>query len=294
MLKMFDVHLMIKKIVLISFIALLLMLLGCTNSFEKKVKPSSLDTVSIAFVEVKKTITAEEVEKQIQQVYFESWVKEYADKDFLTGKVKRQNNPLFVKVDNKYTEREIYLISPVYEAFKEMYRAALADDVKLTITSGHRTYIEQIIEWELRWNNPRTDIAFANDVEKATYLLRYRAMPCTTRHHWGTDIDLNSFELAYYESREGQKVYNWLKANAGTFGFFQPYTVYDEERPAGFMEEKWHWSYKPLSQPMLTKYLQLVTADDIVGFKGDKAAKKLPVISDWVCGINPQLKDENL
>jgi len=237
--------------------------------------------------------TAEEVEKQIQRAVNESWIKEYVDKNFLTGKVKRQDNPLFVKIDEAHTERDIYLIHPVYEAYKEMYKAALADGVKLIITSGHRTFVEQVVEWELRWNNPGTETSFANDIEKAKYVLQYRSMPCTTRHHWGTDIDLNSFKPAYYETDEGLKVYDWLKENAEKFGFFQPYTEYDEERTVGYMEEKWHWSYKPLSQLMLAEYLQLVTIEDVVGFKGDATAKKLPIISDWVCGINSQLKDED-
>ena len=248
--------------------------------------------VAIAVIEPKKVYTAEEVEKQIQQANNESWVKEYVDKNFLTGKVKRQDNPLFIKIDKAHTERNIYLIRPVYDAYKEMHKAALADGVKLVITSGHRTFVEQVIEWELRWNNPRSETIFSNDVEKAKYVLQYRSMPCTTRHHWGTDIDLNSFVPTYYESDEGKKVYNWLVENAGNFGFFQPYTVYDEERTVGYMEEKWHWSYKPLSQLMLAEYVRLVTIEDIVGFKGDAAAKRLPIISDWVCGINSQLKDE--
>ena len=285
---------MIKKGLFLSFVCLLFILLGCTNTFEKKEKSSILkDTVAIAFVETKKAITAEDIEKQIQKAKYAAWVEEHVDNSFLTGKVKRQHNPLFIKIDEEHTERDIYLIRPVYEAYKEMYKAALADGVKLIITSGHRTYTEQVIEWELRWNNPGTEIAFGNDVEKAKYLLQYRAMPCISRHHWGTDIDLNSFKLDYYETKEGQKVYNWLNENAEAFGFFQPYTAYDEQRSVGYMEEKWHWSYKPLAQPMLAKYLQLVTIDDIAGFKGDKTARSLPIISDWVCGINPQLKDEN-
>lgn len=265
----------------------------CTTTIREKETSSDLDKDDNVFVETKKRVTAEDIERQIQRVEYESYVAEYADKDFLTGKVKRKEIRQLIKIDNEYTEREIYLIRPVYEAYKDMYKAALADGVRLIITSGHRTFTEQVLEWELRWNNPRTETTFANDIEKAKFLLQYRAMPGTTRHHWGTDIDLNSFELAYYETKEGQKVYHWLKENAEKFGFFQPYTVYDKNRPVGYMEEKWHWSYKPLSQLMLSKFLRLVTINDIVGFKGDTAAKKLPVISDWVCSINPQLKDEN-
>jgi len=238
-------------------------------------------------------MTAEEVEKLIRKADCESWIKENVDKDFLIGNVRRKVNPLFVKVDEAPAEREIYLIRPVYEAFREMYEAALHDGVKLIIISGHRTYIEQVCEWELRWNNPRTEITFADNVEKAGFILQYRSMPGASRHHWGTDIDLNSFKLEYYESREGQQVYQWLKDHAATFGFYQPYTGYDENRRTGFQEEKWHWSYKPLSQPMLLKYIELVSLDDIRGFKGDAAVKKLPILSDWVCAINPQLKEDD-
>ena len=283
---------MIKLIRCFYFVFLLLFLLGCKHSFDKKEKSSILDTIAIDLVETKNVITAEDIEQQIQKAEYESWVKDNVDKHFLTGKVKRQDNSLFIKIDEAHTERNIYLIYPVYEAYKEMYKAALADGVKLIVTSGHRTFVEQVVEWELRWNNPGTETSFANDIEKAKYVLQYRSMPCTTRHHWGTDIDLNSFKPAYYETDEGIKVYDWLKENAEKFGFFQPYTEYDEKRQVGYMEEKWHWSYKPLSQLMLAEYLRLVTIEDIVGFKGDAAAKRLPIISDWVCGINSQLKDE--
>jgi hypothetical protein len=59
------------------------------------------------------------------------------------------------------------------------------------------------------------------------------------------------------------------------------------------MEEKWHWSYKPLARLMLGKYLELISINDITGFKGDVAAKKLPVIREWVCGVNPDIMRED-
>ena len=118
-------------------------------------------------------------------------------------------------------------------------------------------------------------------------------MPGTTRHHWGTDIDLNSFELAYYQTAEGQKVYKWLKENAAIYGFYQPYNESDDKCRTGYKEEKWHWSYKPLARIMLIKYLNLVSLDDISGFKGDNAVKVLPIIAEWVLGINPQINEED-
>ena len=238
-------------------------------------------------------LSNEEIEKIIMQAENEAWVNEHVDRDFLLGQVIHKDNPLFIKVDNEHTERNIYLIHSVYEAYQKMYEAALADSVCLIITSGHRTFMEQLCEWELRWNNPRTEIEFENDTEKARYILQYRSMPGTTRHHWGTDIDLNSFELAYYETEEGKKVYRWLKEHANTYGFYQPYTAKDENRRTGYQEEKWHWSYKPLARLILFKYLELISIEDITGFKGDTAVRKLPVIDEWVCGVDPEIIRED-
>ncbi len=276
---------MINRYKLFFIVSYLFIVAGCKasteNNKEEEKQPVS-EVLSPAY---------EDIEKQKVNNENEAWVNEHANKNFLLGKVKRLNNPLFVKVANEHTERTIYLIHPVYEAYKRMYEAALSDGIKLTITSGHRLFYEQIYEWELRWDNPRTNIVFANDAEKAKFILQYRSMPGTSRHHWGTDMDLNSFNLSYWETKEGKEVYNWLTKNAATYGFFQSYTALDEKRPTGYQEEKWHWSYKPLAQFMLVKYLELVSLDDIFGFKGDAAVKKLPVISEWVCGIDPQMKE---
>jgi LAS superfamily LD-carboxypeptidase LdcB len=244
-------------------------------------------------IEAGKVQMNQQAEKNLFLAKNRNWVYDHVDKDFLLGRVKRENNPLFVKVDEKHTERNIYLIRPVYDAFKKMYEAALNDSVKLIITSGHRTFIEQIYEWELRWNNPRVDSVFADDVDKAKFVLQYRSMPGTSRHHWGTDIDLNSFNLDYFETKEGKKMYDWLQKNAATYGFYQSYTPIDEKRPTGYQEEKWHWSYKPLARLMLIEYLKMVTIHDIHGFEGDIAARKLPIITDWVSGVNPEMKKED-
>jgi LAS superfamily LD-carboxypeptidase LdcB len=289
---------MIKKNIvyiymMLYFVLCLYIIIGCKASTDKKETEnlSSPDTSYQTHEEVKNVLTEEEINKQKFNTENEAWVNEHVNKDFLLGKVKRQGNPLFVLVDKEHTERNIYLIFPVYEAYKKMYDAALADSIKLIITSGHRTFVEQFCEWQLRWDNPRTNIQFPNDIEKAKYVLQYRSMPGTSRHHWGTDIDLNNYEFAYYQTKEGQKIYKWLNENAATYGFFQPYTPIDEQRAFGYQEEKWHWSYKPLARLMLIKYLDLVSIHDISGFKGDKAAKVLPIITEWVCGINPEINE---
>jgi LAS superfamily LD-carboxypeptidase LdcB len=279
---------------LLFFISFPFFVMGCNGTNEKKGSENltATDIILHTYAEEETGLTDEAIEKQKFNEAIETWVNEHVNKDFLLGQIyERHSNPLFVKVDVEHTERNIYLIHAVYEAYKKMYEAALEDSVKLIITSGHRTFVEQFCEWELRWDNPRTDSTFTSDVEKAKYILQYRSMPGISRHHWGTDLDLISFGLAYWQSEEGQKVYNWLKENAATYGFYQPYTPFSEIRATGYREEKWHWSYKPLSRLMLIKYLEMVSIDDITGFKGDAAARELPIFIEWVNGINPQLTD---
>jgi LAS superfamily LD-carboxypeptidase LdcB len=109
-------------------------------------------------------------------------------------------------------------------------------------------------------------------------------MPGTSRHHWGTDIDLNNLNNEYFESGEGLKIYQWLTAHAHRFGFCQPYTSKTGGR-TGYEEEKWHWSYTPLSIPLLEEYKKTITLSDLTGFMGSGAAVKLDVIKNYVDGV---------
>ena len=104
-------------------------------------------------------------------------------------------------------------------------------------------------------------------------------MPGTSRHHWETDVDINSLELAYWESEEGVKVYNWLVENGSKFGFFQPFK---HSENMGYLEEKWHWSYSPLANYYYDAYLKLIDYKDIKGFKGAYLAEELDVINRWI------------
>ncbi|MHC4520335.1 MAG: D-alanyl-D-alanine carboxypeptidase family protein, partial [Planctomycetota bacterium] len=101
-------------------------------------------------------------------------------------------------------------------------------------------------------------------------------------------IDINSVNNAYFKSPTGRKVYRWLAAHAKDFGFCQTYTAKGNDRPHGYEEEPWHWSYCPLAESYLQQYAQTVTYDDIRGFKGADTAARLDVIKHYVLAINPQ------
>ena len=93
--------------------------------------------------------------------------------------------------------------------------------------------------------------------------------------------------LTYYKGDAGKRMFAWLSKNAAKFGFYQPFCC---NRKTGYQEERWHWSYLPLSKLYLHEYIKQVTYADIVGFNGSKSAEQLGIIKNWVLGINPECK----
>ena len=218
------------------------------------------------------------------------------DKNVLLGKLnKSQKDSLLSRIDSKYANRDgMYMHKKAYNAFLEMHDAAHEDGIELIIVSAFRDFDHQKRIWENKWagrqvlsgNIVATDITDAE--ERAREILKFSAMPGTSRHHWGTDIDLNSLNNNYFASGRGKREYEWLVKNAYKFGFCQPYTRKNEERQSGYEEEKWHWSYKPVSSIYLNYFQQLVSYDDITGFEGQETAIQLKIIKNYVLTVNQQ------
>ncbi|WP_439153223.1 M15 family metallopeptidase [Winogradskyella sp.] len=209
-------------------------------------------------------------------------------KSFILGKFNYRNNPTFIKVEPKYTSKEIYLKKEVSDAFIMMSEVAKIDGVSLKIISGTRNFYEQKAIWERKWKKYNT----LNKSNRAKKILVYSSMPSTSRHHWGTDIDLNSLNNSYFNTVKGKATYNWLKTHANRFGFYQVYTNKTNGR-TGYNEEKWHWSYLPLASKYLSYYNDNVKASDISGFKGSEIAEQLKIIEDYVNGISEKAKRYN-
>lgn len=215
-----------------------------------------------------------------------------ASVDYLLGHVDPAADSLFVPVGTQYASREgMYMHREAYAAFLDMHRAARADGINLVILSALRNFAHQQRIWENKWHGRQvlyggiyaTDIT--DPVERSLEILRFSAMPGTSRHHWGTDIDLNALENSYFESGEGQRVYEWLSARAPEFGFCQPYTAKGPDRPHGYEEEKWHWSYKPVASPYLRAFGSEISYGDITGFEGWETAREIGVIERYVLNI---------
>lgn len=180
-----------------------------------------------------------------------------------------------------------------YEAFKRMRSAASMDGIQLVIVSGARNFARQKGIWEAKWNGERLvegkNLAkeVHDPVERARLILLYSSMPSTSRHHWGTDIDINDLNDSYFLSGKGKKEYEWLQAHAPEYGFCQVYSPKGDVRPYGYEEEKWHWSYMPVASQLLKNYTSQVKAEDIKGFAGSEVGADLKVIERYVNGINP-------
>ncbi|MEN0049495.1 MAG: M15 family metallopeptidase [Bacteroidota bacterium] len=224
--------------------------------------------------------------------------------DYVMGKFDPTQHEDFTKIELKYADREgLYLRKDTYAAFLKMYEAAQKEGIKLQIRSATRNFANQKRIWEAKWTGKRLiengeNLAKTtpNFGERALKILRFSSMPSTSRHHWGTDIDLNAFTNSYFEKGEGKKIYDWLQANASTYGFCQPYSEKsrnagkDGKRAEGYNEEKWHWSYLPVSLPLTNFAKDSLKNELISGFKGEEAAMEIGVVEQYVLGINEVCK----
>lgn len=220
--------------------------------------------------------------------------------DLLTGRIDPAEDTAFVRLPDEVTDGDgAYLLrrEPA-EAVRRMVAAAAADGVALQVISATRNFERQAQIWGAKWTGARTlsngvnlGTAGLSDSAKARMILLYSSMPGTSRHHWGTDVDFNDLNNDYFESGRGAREYAWLRANASDFGFFQPYTDKDGGR-TGYEEERWHWSYGPLSRKLLDAYRRQVTYADIKGFPGAEVAPEVRAIEEYVLGIGDPVAAE--
>jgi zinc D-Ala-D-Ala carboxypeptidase len=213
--------------------------------------------------------------------------------EMLMGDLSPVTTPGFKRVPAYLSSRDgMYGRDEAVDALIAMANAADKDGVKLTVVSAFRSFSDQTRIWEDKWTGKtrveggRLPETVPDPHARALKILEFSSMPGTSRHHWGTDFDLNNLNNAWFDSGEGKRVHDWLQANAATYGFCQPYSVKDAARPEGYSEERWHWSYRPLSAKMLAAYGAGVGPKRITGFAGSETAVGIDVIGKYVQGVN--------
>ncbi len=189
-----------------------------------------------------------------------------------------------------------------YKAFKKMEAAAKRDGIYLKIVSAYRGFERQKLIWNNKYEKYTND--FSLEPEKAiSEIIRFSTVPGTSRHHWGTDIDIIDGNFPDEENvlvsekfeKDGlfYKAKNWLDNNSENFGFYLTYT--NDKNRKGFEFEPWHYSYKPIS----VKYYRALIKTDL-----KKIIKSLDIngsdyfdesfidayIAENIMDINPDLK----
>ncbi len=215
----------------------------------------------------------------------------------LTGDVDPSSDPAFKRIPEKYLGgSRVWGHALAVDALAAMADAAAADGVQLKAVSAFRSFRDQKRIWEDKWEG-RTRVGgqklnetISDPEARARKILEFSSMPATSRHHWGTDFDLNDLTNSYFASGKGKVEYDWLTANAGRFGFCQVYSRKGADRPTGYEEEKWHWSYLPVAKAYLEQYPETIGYDHIKGFAGAEAARGINVIANYVESINPQCR----
>jgi hypothetical protein len=165
-------------------------------------------------------------------------------------------------------------------AFEALRADARAAGFDLAVASAWRGYARQLAIWNGKLAGERSvhddagrPVAMADLTlpEQLAAVLRFSALPGSSRHHWGTDLDVYDASalpagvkpaLTPDEVAPGavfDALHCWLDermAAGESHGFYRPYGV---DR-GGVAPERWHLSYAPLATrlaPRLTTALLL-------------------------------------
>lgn len=185
-------------------------------------------------------------------------------------------------------------------AFEKMKTAASKAGIQFKVVSSYRDYDHQNRIWKRKYTRFReSGLSPTEAIEK---IIAYSTIPGTSRHHWGTDIDIVDGTPAvagdllvpskFHGSGPFCKFKEWMDVHAATYGFYLVYTdVYDRK---GFKYEPWHYSYKALSLDYLKAYRQidikgLLQTEKLMGSEHFTNAFIDRYLIDNVMDINPAL-----
>jgi len=204
--------------------------------------------------------------------------------------------------DSRIVSDTILLEKETYSAFIKMKDAAEKDGIIIKLVSGFRDFYRQ----QMIWNNKYKKFTNEFSLDGPTAIkeiIRFSTIPGTSRHHWGTEIDIidknfeNEKDLLISKKYEEGGIFNslkkWMDKNSKRFGF---YIVYDDDsnRP-GFEYEPWHYTYKPVSDLYQREFLKLnlksiISKTKVEGkeFINDEFIKKY--IDENIMGISSHLK----
>ena len=208
---------------------------------------------------------------------------------------------LMGKEDIELFGEGINLRKEAHDAFLDMKKAAYSDGIDIKIVSSYRDFYRQESIWERKYMRYTEDDGM-DPLKAIDKIIEYSTIPGTSRHHWGTDIDI----IDGYRKTKGDVLVpekfgpdgpfedfkKWMDANSKKFDYHLVYT--NDPKRRGFKYEPWHYSYAPISVPMLTAYrrlniVQLLREEEFYGNEHFTAGFIKNYVQNNILDINTEL-----
>ena len=137
-----------------------------------------------------------------------------------------------------FYDESIRLRPEAGKAFVAMREAALEEGIEIEIVSAYRSYERQKFIWNRKfYSNAEKGISPKENINK---IIEYSTLPGTSRHHWGTDIDIIDgkkpkegdllLEEKFHENGPYVKLREWMeKMQTDTVFTFLTRTVQKEK-----------------------------------------------------------------
>ncbi len=138
--------------------------------------------------------------------------------------------PSLVTLDSKYGNKNVKVTKKTYEAFTKMYNDALKEGITFYVTSGYRSYDEQL-EIFNEYKDKLGEKEALNHAAKAGF----------SEHQTGLVLDIFT-KGATIKTFQSTKASTWLYNNAYKYGFIQRYPK-GKENITGYNYEAWHYRY---------------------------------------------------
>ncbi|WP_319781563.1 M15 family metallopeptidase [Oceanisphaera sp. IT1-181] len=167
-------------------------------------------------------------------------------------------------------------------AFMAMQAAAARAGFNLQPASSYRNFNRQLAIWNAKYEGLRPvldassqplDTLSLTPSQRIDAILHWSALPGTSRHHWGSDVDVydptllpasTKLALEPWEYEADGYFYPlslWLNANMARFGFYLPFA----NANGGVAIEPWHLSYRPVAEMCAGQLTPALVAEALSG-----------------------------
>lgn len=142
-------------------------------------------------------------------------------------------------------------------SFEQLMNAATAAGFPLSVTSSYRSYQTQVSTYNY-WVS----------VSGAAGADTYSARPGYSEHQTGFAVDLaNASGSCSLDCFGTTAEYQWLQANAATYGFIQRYYA-GKDAVTGYGAEEWHYRYVGIDVALDMKAKGILTLEEYWGLPG--------------------------